>query len=263
MTARTQIPADVAADILFASDRICCMCEVRGKAVQIHHLDGNSSNHSPKNLAVLCLECHNQTQTRGGFGRHASKEVVTKFRDEWAARVRERRRTADRLAAELTLRLPSNASVSDDEEVREADMGSEDVLDYINTLPDLRAELLESAQPEWDSGTTARMVQASYDVIDALSGILVALSGCYSDEHSWRKDPHRFFSEQIAARFEWHRSHIEPEGPGTGGTIVNNRICSNVQEDVEKMVENMVMSLVGYDDRFDWRGWPRRWRGKK
>jgi hypothetical protein len=29
------------------------------------------------------------------------------------------------------------------------------------------------------------------------------------------------------------------------------------------MVEDMVMNLVGYDDAFDWKGWPKRWRGQE
>ena len=31
---------------------------------------------------------------------------------------------------------------------------------------------------------------------------------------------------------------------------------------VEEMVEEVALSLVGYDDRFDWKNWPSRWRGK-
>ena len=39
-----------------------------------------------------------------------------------------------------------------------------------------------------------------------------------------------------------------------------NVICSgNVVEDIEKMVEDMAQSLVGYDDRFDWKAWLSRW----
>jgi hypothetical protein len=85
----------------------------------------------------------------------------------------------------------------------------------------------------------------------------------YPKGHFSAKDPHQFFSEQISLRFEWHRSHVEPSGAGTGGTIVNVTCSGNVSTDIEKMVEDMVMSLVGYDDRFDWRGWPTRWRGNE
>ncbi len=260
---RTQIPADVAANILFDCDNTCCICGERGKAIQIHHVDEDPSNHSIGNLSVLCLDCHNRTQTRGGFGRKLTREVITKYRDEWIVRVKERRKKADRLVVERAVGSLKSTSEMTNQELASVDVRPKgDALDYINTLPDLKARLLARAQPEWDSGITSRMVQASSDYIDALSGILSALAGNYPDGHFWDKDPHQFFAEQIATRFEWHRLHAEPDGPGTGGTIVSVVCCGNVQADVEKMVEDMVMSIVGYDDQFDFKGWPGRWRGE-
>jgi hypothetical protein len=41
---RINIPIDLATEVIFASDRTCCVCEVRGKAIQIHHIDENPSN---------------------------------------------------------------------------------------------------------------------------------------------------------------------------------------------------------------------------
>ena len=61
---RTQILTEVAAEILFACDSICCICGEQGKAAQIHHLDEDPNNHRIGNLSVLCLTCYNQTQTR-------------------------------------------------------------------------------------------------------------------------------------------------------------------------------------------------------
>jgi 5-methylcytosine-specific restriction endonuclease McrA len=66
---RTPIPAELAARLLFLSDRTCCVCRTAGKEVQIHHLDENPANNEASNLAVLCTECHDDTQLRGGFGR--------------------------------------------------------------------------------------------------------------------------------------------------------------------------------------------------
>jgi len=200
---------------MFASDSTCCVCRERGKAVQVHHVDEDPSNNRFANLAVLCLECHNQTQLSGGFGRRLNADLMIKYREEWLA--------------------------------------------HVESLPDLRAGLRKTAQAQWDSGVTATMVQASYDYIDALQGVLVTLAGFYP-RGSFGDDPHRFFSQIVASRFLWHRAHSEPHGPGTGGTIVNVVCSGNVVDDVEKMVENMALSLVGYDDRFDWRGWPSLWR---
>ena len=110
-----------------------------------------------------------------------------------------------------------------------------------------------------DTGVTARVVQASYDHIDALQGVLVTMADFYPSGNFDGKDPHRFFSDQVSSRFSWHRSHAEPDGPGTGGTIVNILVVANVVSDVEKMVADMADSLVGYDDRFDWREWRKLW----
>lgn len=60
-----------------------------------------------------------------------------------------------------------------------------------------------------------------------------------------------------------HRAQAEPHGPGTGGTIVSVTCSGNVMADVNRMVEDMVMSLVGYNDQFDWKGWPLRWNEER
>ena len=65
------------------------------------------------------------------------------------------------------------------------------------------------------------MVQANYDYIDSLTGILVTLAKYISPKQFENKDPHEYFSEVISSRFRWHRTINEPHGPGTGGTIVN------------------------------------------
>lgn len=63
------MPEDVSAQVQFMANRTCCVCREPGKAVQIHHLDEDPSNNSLDNLAVLCLQHHNDTQLKGGFGR--------------------------------------------------------------------------------------------------------------------------------------------------------------------------------------------------
>ena len=102
---RVPIPKVDAARVLFASDRTCCVCRTSGKKVQIHHIDDDPSNNSPTNLAVLCFECHGDTQTAGGFGRHLDAEQVRLYRDDWhqnvaARRVQNYRDTRDRIEQE-------------------------------------------------------------------------------------------------------------------------------------------------------------------
>lgn len=56
---------------------------MKGKAVQIYHLDENPSNFREENLAVLCLDCHRETQIRGGFDRKLDADQVTLYRQDW------------------------------------------------------------------------------------------------------------------------------------------------------------------------------------
>jgi hypothetical protein len=97
---RVPIPDDDAAKVLFYSDRICCVCRVPKKPVQIHHVDDDNSNNALDNLAVLCLDCHDETQIKGGFGRKLDAAQVRLFRDEWLGKIgrgtRERRADAVR-----------------------------------------------------------------------------------------------------------------------------------------------------------------------
>ena len=254
---RVSISADLAADVMYKSDRTCCVCNERGKTVQIHHIDENPGNNIAENLAVLCLECHNDTQIQGGFGRKLNSDLVIEYRDKWLARVTARRREADKRAVSQIsgVSKPTKAigTIPYSEERQRA------ILAYVNSLQAFRRELRTKAKGEWDSGVTVRMVKASYDYVDSLQGVLITLASFYPEGNFEGKDPHKFFSEIVSSRYAWQRTHVEPHGPGTGGTIVNVITSGNVMSDVEKMVEDMVMSLAGYDDEFDWKEWPNLW----
>lgn len=92
MTAGNQMDP-IEARVLFDHDRKCCVCrECSGKHIQIHHIDGNHDNNDVDNLSVLCLDCHTETQLKGGFGRKLSPEELKLYRDDWVATVRDTRR---------------------------------------------------------------------------------------------------------------------------------------------------------------------------
>ena len=78
---RIAIPSDVAAKILFLSDRTCCICRQHGKVIQIHHIDSDPSNNVEGNLAVLCSDCHDLTMIRGGFSRRLDAEQIVLYRN--------------------------------------------------------------------------------------------------------------------------------------------------------------------------------------
>jgi hypothetical protein len=254
---RITITPDISAEVLFSSDRTCCVCRERGKRVQIHHIDDDPSNNSTDNLSVLCFDCHDETQIKGGFGKHLTAPVVKKYRDEWLVRVQQRRDEADRFAISKMVGTSAMQSYVENEIPPRSSLYF-----YLDSIPDIKKELYSNAQPEWDSGVTARMNQASYDYIDGLQGILVGLSKFYSAEAFDGQEPHEFFSEIISSRFRWHRTHCEPDGPGSGGAMIGIMCGGAVSSDVEKMVEDMVLSLIGYSDEYSWKRWMQQWENK-
>lgn len=88
---KIEIPDEVAALVLFQADRTCCICNQRGRPVQLHHIDEDPSNSIADNLAVLCFDCHRDTQIRGGFDRKLDASQVNLYKADWLRRVKERR----------------------------------------------------------------------------------------------------------------------------------------------------------------------------
>lgn len=261
---RVPVPPDVAANALFAADRTCCVCRDRGKRVQIHHLDEDHANSVADNLAVLCFDCHDQTQLRGGFGRRLDAHQVKQYRDDWESRVRQRRDEADRLATDVmaggrrdvsstdTLRISivEAANVVDEcvtarvSVEQDTSWAYDNLVHYVTTLPELRRRAYSEARSEWDSGVTSRMVDASYRVIDVLQDILAHLAKFYPEGHFEREHPRDYIAEIVATRFRWHRYRHEPDGAGRNGTIVQTLVAGSVTADLEQMVFEMVEALT-------------------
>ena len=72
---------------MFEHGRACCVCG-SNVYLQIHHIDNDPTNHDPDNLAVLCLECHADTQITGGFFCKLGPADVKQHRDDWISRVK-------------------------------------------------------------------------------------------------------------------------------------------------------------------------------
>lgn len=239
---------------MFASDRTCCVCRDPGLSVQFHHLDEDPTNHDPDNLAVLCLQDHDRTLVRGGFGRALPATEVRRFRDDWLERVGQRRATADQLAAYAMAR----AAVAPPQQPHEEFVMPP--VAFISSLPGIRREALGRARRRWNLGTTADVMQGSYDYINDLRGILTALAAFLPSHHFDGRPAREFFSEVISSRFTWHRACLEPEGPGTRGTMIGPMVASKVIVEVEFMVVDLVGSLSFDPDREpDFTSWKAAW----
>jgi hypothetical protein len=83
---------------------------VKGKSVQVHHIDDDPSNNRIENFAVLCLECHTETQLSGGFRRKLDADQVILYRNDWLALVARER-------ASTPMRFPESNSEHDAVEI--------------------------------------------------------------------------------------------------------------------------------------------------
>jgi hypothetical protein len=265
---RILIPEDVASEVMFLSNRTCCVCREKGKAVQIHHLDEDPSNNSKDNLAVLCLECHNQTQIRGGFGRKLNKPIIEKYRDDWYSKVKESREVflkyyAEAMGEKLPLSASSKAQVSAvgyltlqiDEKQRAIDFSN-----FKAKMNVIKAKAVRDFYKGAESGVTSKQMQAGYDYINVIEGILIRLGyffeECPDGFSSWEE----YFSDEVQRLFSFYRVLKEAIAPG--GTIVGPLACTDVMSNLENTIVEMVHALClrfEYDNKDSFKDWESVW----
>jgi len=81
---RPTIPTDTVTEVLIRSGRRCCLCfglnnDFEVKQGQIAHLDQNSQNSSPGNLAFLCLSHHDAYDSRTSQSKGLTLEEVKAY----------------------------------------------------------------------------------------------------------------------------------------------------------------------------------------
>ena len=108
---RVTIPIETAAKALFLSDRTCCVCRELGKSVQLHHINENTKKNDINNLAVLCFDCHRETQISGGFARKLNSEQIILYRGDWLQIVSQKRTINEKFANDCTAK--EGAHISD------------------------------------------------------------------------------------------------------------------------------------------------------
>lgn len=189
---------------------------------------------------------------RGGFGRRLSAIEIERYRDDWIVRVAERRQKADELSiiAMAQLKEPPPSRTHPD--------FIAPPLTFVFALPSLRRVAIERVEPGW-SGSTAEMRAASQQYVDALQAVLIALASYLPSSEVEGSEPRKYFSKHIAERLAFHRREAEPDGPGTGGSIVSVEAWGAVISDVESLVEKLVMKLAARDKELDFARWKREW----
>jgi len=132
-------------------------------------------------------------------------------------------------------------------------------MDYVKSLPSRRREAYQRARPEWDSGVTARMVNATYAVNNGLLEMLIDLSSCYPRENFGDLVAKEFWHDFIRLRYSIQRERLAKEGEA--GTIVNVLATGRVMDDLEQMIAYMVSSITNRNNEFDYDSWYKDWSG--
>jgi hypothetical protein len=255
---REPIPPDVAAKILFLSDQTCCKCREHGKSIQLHHVDGDRSNSVEGNLAVLCLQCHDDTHISGGFGRKFNQPLVIQYRDDWFERVKLRRDEADKLAISKYSAKPATVQ-SQSAEIRTEVPQETKLASYIQALPAIKKDAYQRAHKLWDTGNTPNMRRGCYDVIDVFELMLSTLLTWFPKNHFADMESQEYVSQLIASRYKWHRSRLEPTVKNRG-TMHNLDVASSVMEDLNTMVEQIALPLILELHGIDPDAWRTAWR---
>ncbi len=254
---RIPIPDSVASEILYLSDRTCCVCAEKGKAIQIHHIDELPSNNSIDNLSVLCLDCHNDTQIQGGFGRKLGAELVRKYKKEWLKRVSDRREKADKDASIIyTKRNNGNIPHLN---YRTTD-SSVELDNYLERISIFHSTAEDIAQIRRNSGTTSEMIQSNYEMIDFYEKVLIELSTFYPKNHFNNVNPIEYFSEVISSKFIWHRAVVNPKPDEAEGNISQVLIGAGVMVELKEMVIEMVRALELPYNLTNTESWTTKWR---
>lgn len=232
---------------MYQSDRTCCVCMEPGKAVQIHHINEDPSDNAPQNLVVLCLECHNQTQLKGGFGRHLSPDLIRKYKSEWEAEMEERRREARvRALGKPVLMLKAPPS-------------PESLFTLLQMLPEIKARACQAISEKPGRHSTNGQAQSFYRLSDLYKTILAHTLSPWDQSGSFAElTPEGFYADIAAKLYEVKRAVIMPLG--THGSMWRPIIAASVAKELSRMMVTTVSYLASaHHLEFDYVGWEKRW----
>ncbi|ACF02176.1 HNH endonuclease [Rhodopseudomonas palustris TIE-1] len=88
---RSDIPFDELAKVLIANRFTCCICHNSAKSIVVHHICewAKSHDHSPSNLAVLCVDDHDKVHTKKELSRNLTPQLVRAAKAAWEKDVRQ------------------------------------------------------------------------------------------------------------------------------------------------------------------------------
>jgi hypothetical protein len=96
MEQRSEIPFESLVQVLIANRFTCCVCHDPTKSIIVHHIQewSVSHDHSPKNLAALCLDHHDKAHSKSELSRNLDARALRQFNGAWEAEVARLNTTA-------------------------------------------------------------------------------------------------------------------------------------------------------------------------
>ena len=90
---RPPIPKPIKRSILTKNLGVCCVCKERGIGTNFHHINGNPANNNEDNIAVLCVQEHDQHHRPNANVKTKHLELgadkIKEYKYEWEQTVEE------------------------------------------------------------------------------------------------------------------------------------------------------------------------------
>lgn len=88
---RPNIPFENLVKVLISSRFTCCICHDPKKSIIVHHIKqwSKSKDHSPSNLAVLCLDHHDKAHSTSTLSRNLGNREIDSAKEQWEIEVRK------------------------------------------------------------------------------------------------------------------------------------------------------------------------------
>jgi len=93
MLSRKYIPSKTQEKIWTKNLGVCCVCKERGIGINFHHIDSNPANNTEDNIALLCVQEHDQHHRPHSYDQTKHLELgankIREFKQEWEQTVQE------------------------------------------------------------------------------------------------------------------------------------------------------------------------------
>jgi len=170
--------------VLFESNRTCCICRDGARPVEIHHIDLNHDNNARDNLAVVCSICQKYVHAHIPFSRDWTPEQVRLYDESWRAICAARllpetpARDVEEYRQEVLLELSLACHHWKNDYI---DLQPRDLQNVTGSFRDAWDLLIEAGRHEDTSDEWQKYQSLFDDLINSVNSNLRSILTCHSD----------------------------------------------------------------------------------